>query len=175
GRAAGVTWREEKRQRSSRQADCRTTAAASPTEALLVEPPEPGDGALEVGARGRREPVAAETGLVVEEERQPGIDVVPAEQPASHLARIGLEGLVRLAQGDEHLAAVGAPAGTALSAEARVGNREPAEIGIERLVLRRARVRVGLGPEVPAECGPVGLRGIADRVERAIPGAVAEE
>src|SRR5687768_7494591 len=99
--------------------------------------PQPRQHPLELRARARGHAIPPEAGLVLEEQCEPQVDVVPAEEPAADLPRRRLECLVRLADRDEDFAAVGAPAGDALVAEALVSEGEAGEVGVDRLVLAR--------------------------------------
>src|SRR3954447_8245386 len=118
-------------------------------------PSDPDQGPLVLRPRARREAKPTEAGLVQEVEIQPVVLVAPAHDPVAGARRV-LDRLVGWTEGDEDFAAIGAPARNALVLEALVGSGDPAEVLIERLVLRRRRVGIGGGVELAPE--PAALR-----------------
>src|SRR3989449_8714650 len=88
---------------------------------------------------------APESRIVLEKEGQPLLPVSPAHAPdprARHVRR-EVEHIVGLAQRDQHLPPVRQPAGFSLLAKPLVRDLHPAEVPIQRLILRRELDRVG--------------------------------
>src|SRR5262245_46001566 len=95
-------------------------------------PTDPDQGPLVLRPRARGEVEAAEAGLVQEIEVEPVVRVAPPHNPVAGAGSI-LDRLVGRAEGDEHFAPIGAPAGNTLVLEPLVGASNPAEILVERL------------------------------------------
>src|SRR5437667_153594 len=105
-------------------------------------------GEFRPGGRGHPEPGEAE--LALEEDLRAIAGIDPLHDPHV-VARRRLHGLIGLAEGEVDLPTIGAPSRPALVLEAFVGDRDPGEVLIQRLVLRRRRLRIGGGPELPPE------------------------
>src|SRR5204863_5400389 len=103
----------------------------------LSLPVQPGQGPLVVGSAARQQAEAPEAALVAEEQLEPEIDVGPAEDPVRGGAGRVLDHFIGWAQIHVDLAAIGAPAGDPLVGEPLIGLGDAAEVGVERLVLRR--------------------------------------
>src|SRR3954471_22757203 len=101
---------------------------------------------LRPGARGQTKP--AEAGFILEEERQTVVEVCPSNDPTGS-SRSRLDALIRRAEGDEYFTPISAPAGHAFISEAGIRTGDPPKVLVERLVLGRDLVGIGLGVELP--------------------------
>src|SRR6266702_4023047 len=145
GPRVGAIRRARPRCRERSAEPWRRTAAAPPRPEAGDRPPASLPAALlryhalVLGPRERRHPETAESRIVLEKERQPEPVVGPADAAharAGHVRR-EVEHVVGLAQRDEHLPPVGQPAGISRLPEALVRDLHPAEVPIQRLILRR--------------------------------------
>ena len=122
-------------------------SAVSVFSVLLRLPPYAIQRSLELGTGSGRQAKSPKAGLILEEQGEAVAEIGPANYPSGG-ARARLDALIGRAQGNEHLAPIGAPAGGALVGEAGVGGTDPAEVLIQRLVLGCRRVGISLGVEL---------------------------
>src|SRR3989454_5607660 len=109
------------------------------TTLFRSRPPHSSEHPLKFRSRQRRQTEAAETGLILEEERDAERVVRPADRAGAGTRDVRAEivDLVRVAQGDGHFPPIGQPAGLPGLLEPLVRHLDAPEVLVERLVLRR--------------------------------------
>src|SRR5439155_9651320 len=144
------TWRCD---RGPRSGPSPVTPAPAPTRApqprrrrggSLSRLPHPHQHALILGARRRRQTIAAESRLILEVEDEPLRRVGPAQHagPVAIDAVRQIDHLIRFAQGDEHFPALRQPAGPPFVRKPDVRLLHAPKIIVEGLVLRGQRNRI---------------------------------